>query len=120
MTDMADDQAATQAATQAGQAVPQPASVIRTPSTAEQTRPAPAPAADSPEGRVAAARTVLAEAEAALPWQPGTIGVKVEPPHSEFHFGGVSLYEDFRPVNELMLPHVQQAADAAGVKLTTE
>jgi hypothetical protein len=112
MTDMADEQAGSQAA--------QAADVIRPPSTADQTRPAPAPADDSPEGRVAAARAALAEAEAALPRQPGTVNVKVEPPHSEFHFGGISLYGDYTPVSESMLSHVQQAADAAGVKLTTE
>jgi hypothetical protein len=94
--------------------------VIRPPATADQTRPAPPPADDSPEGRVARARAELAEAEAALPKQAGMTNVKVEEPHSEFHFGGVSLYGDFGPVNDLLLPHVQQAADAAGVKLTTE
>lgn len=114
---MADD---TQAGTQPGQAVPQPASFIRPPSSADQTRPAPAPADDSPEGRVARARAELAEAEAALPHSPDMVRVKVEPPHTEFHFGGVSLYGDYTSVNALHLPNVQQAADAAGVKLTTE
>jgi hypothetical protein len=115
MTDMADEQADSQAGT-----VPEAVDVIRPPSTADQARPAPAPADDSPEGRVARARAELAEAEAALPRQPGTVNVKVEPPHSEFHFGGISLYGDYTPVSESMLSHVQQAADAAGVKLTTE
>lgn len=65
-------------------------------------------------------RAELSDAEQALPKQPGTVMVKVEEPHSEFHFGGVSLCGDFTPVNALLLPHVQQAADSAGVKLTTE
>jgi hypothetical protein len=117
MTDMADEQAASQAGTQA---VPQAADMIRPPSTAAAARPAPPPADDSPEGRVQRARAELAEAEAALPKQTGVTNVKVEPPHAEFHFGGSSVYSDFGPVNDLLLPHVQQAADAAGVKLTTE
>jgi hypothetical protein len=116
MTDMA-EQAGTEAGTQV---VPQAASVIRPPATAEQTRPAPPPADDSPEARVQRARAELAEAEAALPKQTGMTNVRVEPPHAEFHFGGSSVYSDFGPVNDLLLPHVQQAADAAGVKLTTE
>lgn len=110
---MADEQTGTQA-------VPQPASVIRPPATAEQTVPAPAPADDSPEAKVARLRGELADAEAALPRRPGTIGVRVEPPHSEFHFGGVVVGNDFTPVNELQVPSLQQAAARSGVELTTE
>jgi hypothetical protein len=116
MTDMA-EQAESQPGTQT---VPQAADMIRPPSTADQTRPAPPPSDDSPEARVQRARAELAEAEAALPRQAGMTNVKVLPPHSEFHFGGSSVYSDFGPVNDLLLPHVQQAADAAGVKLITE
>ena len=108
---MADEQTGTQA-------VPQPASVIRPPATAEQT--VPAPADDSPEAKVARLRGELAEAEAALPRKPGTVPVKVGPPHSEFHFGGVSVGNDFTPVNESQLASLQQAAARSGVELITE
>lgn len=109
---MADEQAGSQAE---GQAVPQPADVIRT-ATAAQAKPAE----EDPRAEAAALRARAAEIEAGLPAPEGTTRVKVESPHSEFSFGGVVIGPEYTPVSDLLLPGVQQAADAAGVKLTTE
>jgi hypothetical protein len=116
---MADD---TQAGSQAGtpqQAVPQPASVIRPPATAEQARPAPPSDDSDPRARAAALRREAAAIEASL-GGPATVNVKVGPPHSELHFGGIYVGNDFTPVPMNRLAALQQAADSAGVNLITE
>jgi len=105
---------------QAGQAVPQPASVVRTPSTAEQTRPAPPGDDSNPLARAAALRREVARLEQAAGEGPATINVKIEPPHSELHFGGTYVGNEFVPVPRSRLSAIQQAADNAGVTLTTE
>ena len=105
---------------QTGQAVPQPASVIRTPSTAEETRPAPPSDDSNPIARAAALRREAARLEQEAGAGTPTINVKIEPPHSELHFGGTFVGNDFVPVPRSRLAAIQQAADNAGVTLTTE
>lgn len=116
---MADEQTGTQAGTQPGQAVPQPADVIRPPSTAAQTAPKVV-APDDPRQQIAALRAEADRLEETLPKTPGTVRVKVMPPHAEFHFGGVVVGSEFTPVNELQLSSLQQAASRSGVELATE
>lgn len=112
---MADQtQAAPQA--QAGQVVPQPVSAIRPPATAAEARPTGDP---DPRAEAAALRRRAAEIEASL-GGPATINVKIEPPHSELHFGGIYVGNEFVPVPRTRLASLQQAADNAGVTLTTE
>jgi hypothetical protein len=100
------------------QNVPQPTTMIRPPATAEETRPAP-PGTEDPRARAAALRREAAELEASA-GGPATINVKIEPPHSELHFGGTFVGNDFVPVPRTRLAAIQQAADNAGVTLVTE
>lgn len=101
------------------QTVPQPASVIRPPATAEETRPAPPSDDSNPLARAAALRREAAAIEEAA-GGPAMINVKVEPPHSEMHFGGLWVGNEFTPVPRTRLAALQQAADDAQVTLVTE
>jgi hypothetical protein len=105
---------------QQGQAVPQPQAVIRPPATAAQARPAPLPEEESPRAKAARLRREAAEIERSLPQVEGTVRVRVNLPHSEFHFGGVHIGNEFVPVNAALLADVMQAADNSGVELITE
>lgn len=102
------------------QETPKPADVIRPPATAEQAAPSVLADKESPVERAARLRRELAEAEASLPAPEGTTRVKVEPPHDGLHFGGISVGNEFVPVNTHQLSDLQAAAESAGVKLTTE
>lgn len=94
---------------------PQPAPAIR-PATGQAQ---PADSGD-PRARAAALRAEAARIEAALEG-PGTVNVKVAPPHSEMRFGGYTLTADYpTPVPASRLPDIQQAAGQAGVTLITE
>lgn len=96
-------------------AVPQPAPMIR-PGTGSQP---PADTAD-PRARAAALRAEAAALEASLEG-PGTVNVKVGPPHSQMLFGGFNLSADWpTPVPAARLADLRQAADRAGVQLITE
>jgi hypothetical protein len=119
---MADDQQPQAAADQPvpGKVQPQPADMIRPPATAEAARPAQPEAKEEPRDKAARLRREAAEIEAGLPAPDDTVRVKVEEPHIQFEFGGTVIGNEFVPVHTMRLTEVQQAADAAGVKLTTE
>jgi hypothetical protein len=87
----------------------------------------PTPAADAPktapptpQERVDQLRAELAKAEAALPRDPQTTLVRVEPPITLFCFGGAALDALPRAVPNSRMPALMQAAADAGVTLTTE
>ena len=73
--------------------------------------------APAPQDRVEALRAQLAEAEAALPPEPGTIRLRVMPPHDSFTRGAVTVGRDFTPVPAGAVPELTAAADDAGVTL---
>jgi hypothetical protein len=86
--------------------------------------PAPAgkqpPAAAAPDAareRVGKLRAQLAEAEAALPAEPGTVRLRVTEPHDSFTVGGVSVGTDPTPVPAHAVPQLMTAAGEAGVTL---
>jgi hypothetical protein len=93
--------------------------MIRPPATAEEARPAPPSDDSNPLARAAALRREAAEIEASAGGPP-TINVKVEAPHESILFGGMYVGNDFVPVPRNRLSALQQAADNAGVTLTTE
>lgn len=114
--------AAVGAVAQAGgvQKVPvEPVSSIRPPATVEQARPAPP--GDEPDP-LARARALRAEADELVrsAGHVATVRVKLEPPHTELHFGGLFVGEDFGPVPVNRLADLEQAARNAGATLTTE
>jgi len=81
------------------------------------------PAVEQPDDPAARALALRAEADkldASVPAPPGTVRIKVEPPHSEFHFGAAHIGTEFSPVPEGMVPAVMQSAIEAGVTLTPE
>jgi hypothetical protein len=85
--------------------------------------PAPAgkpPAAVPPDAareRVGKLRAQLAEAEAALPVEPGTVRLRVTEPHDSFSSGGVTVGRDPTPVPAGAVPQLMSAAGDAGVTL---
>jgi hypothetical protein len=101
-------------------AVPQPTVMIRPPATAAETRPAPPSDDSNPLARAAELRRQAAAIEAAAGQGPPTVNVKIESPHSEMHFGGLLVGNEFAPVPRDRLAALQQAADNAGVTLITE
>lgn len=54
--------------------------------------------------------------------QPGQVmaRVKVEPPHSELHYAGMVVGQDFTEVPQQQLGTLYEAAASAGVTLTQE
>lgn len=102
------------------QVTPQPADVVRPPATTAQAAPAAREPEESPADKAARLRREAAEIEASLPAPEGTARVRVEPPHDGLHFGGISVGNEFVPVNVYQLSGLQAAAESAGVKLTTE
>jgi hypothetical protein len=110
---MADETPASPAAEQ--KAVPSPAPVLR------PAPDSPVPPESDADKRARAAE--LRREAAALDALAGgirTVNVKVEPPHSELHFGGLSVGNDFTPIPADRLASLQGAASNAGVELTTE
>lgn len=101
------------------QNVPQPTSMIRPPATAEETRPAPPGDDTNAAARIRALRQEADKLEAGL-HGPATVKVKVELPHSELHFGGLFVDNEFTPVPLERLASLQQAAENAQVTLTVE
>jgi hypothetical protein len=63
------------------------------PSAAGKDAPKPA-APESPQDRADRLREQLAEAEAALPPAPGTVRLRVMPPHDSFTFAGHTVGKD--------------------------
>lgn len=84
--------------------------------TAGKQPPAP-PAGDDPRERAAKLRAELAMAEAALPPPPGTVRVRVMPPHDSFTVAGLTVGADFTPVPAGALTGLMSAAGDAGVTL---
>lgn len=74
------------------------------------------PEAD-PRERAERLRAELAAAEAALPPPPGTVRVRVRPPHDTFTLGGVTVGPGFTPVPAGALTGLMSAAGDAGVTL---
>lgn len=68
-------------------------------------------------GRVEKLRAELALAEAALPVPPGTVRVRVMPPHDSFTLGAVTVGRDFTPVPAGALTGLLSAAADAGVTI---
>lgn len=91
----------------------------------EQPSAAPPPAGkqavpppqDTGRERIERLRAELAMAEAALPPAPGTVRVRVMPPHDTFTLGGVTVGPDFTPLPAGALPQLMTAAGDAGVTL---
>lgn len=76
-----------------------------------------APSQPDPAERVGKLRAELAVAEAALPPAPGTVRVRVAPPHDSFSVGGVTVGPDFTPVPAGALAGLLGAAADAGVTI---
>jgi hypothetical protein len=72
---------------------------------------------ESPGDAVARLRAELAMATAALPPEPGTVRVRVMPPHDSFTVGGVTVGEDPTPVPAHALSQLMTAATDAGVTI---
>jgi len=94
---------------------------------AQAPGPAP-PAAPSPESPTAEGLSVseqtelgqlLAKRDAAAAGA-GASSLKVEPPHSAFSYGGVTVASEFTDVPALMAAAVVEAAAEAGVTITQE
>jgi len=89
-----------------------------------ETPAAPPPAAKQPAAppqdareQAAALRAQLAEAEAALPPEPGTVRLRVTAPHDSFTVAGVTVGRDPVPVPAGAVPQLMTAAGDAGVTL---
>lgn len=78
----------------------------------------PAQPQPAPEKRVEKLRAELAEAQAAIPPEPGTVRVKTEPPHSGFTVAGVTVSDSWTDVPAGWMPTLTRAAREAGVTLT--
>jgi len=76
----------------------------------------PAPQ-DAARERVGKLRAQLLEAEAALPVEPGTVRLKVMPPHDSFTVGGFTVGKDPVPVPANATERLMSAAADAGVTL---
>ena len=77
----------------------------------------PAPEQPSPQERAEKLRAELAEAEAAIPPAPGTVRLRVKPPHSSFTVAGFTVGTDPTSVPARAVPQLTGAAAAAGVTL---
>jgi hypothetical protein len=75
------------------------------------------PPGDDPRERAEKLRAELAMAEAALPAPPGTVRVRVMPPHDSFTLAGVTVGPDFTPVPAGALTGLMSAAADAGVTI---
>jgi hypothetical protein len=80
-------------------------------------QPPDATAQDDPRERAEKLRAELAMAEAALPVPPGTVRVRVLPPHDTFTLAGVTVGPDFTPVPAGALTGLLSAAADAGVTI---
>lgn len=78
--------------------------------------PAPSPE-DAARERVGKLRAQLAEAQAALPPEPGTVRLRVVRPHDSFTVGGVTVGADLTPVPAGAVPQLMTAAADAGVTI---
>jgi hypothetical protein len=89
---------------------------------AEAKAPAqpPVPQTDPRDAELAKLRQQVAELQAAAPAEPGAgeVAIKVEEPHSEFHFGNLRLSREFRAVPARLAAEIHSAAHEAGVRLT--
>jgi len=77
----------------------------------------PAAPQDAARERIGKLRAQLTEAEAALPPEPGTVRVRVLPPHDSFTLGSVTVGEDLTAVPVHALSQLMSAAGDAGVTL---
>lgn len=100
-------------------AVPEPAPPFRYP-TAEQAAPDTGPGETDPRAKAAALRKEAAQLESGLTAVPGTVQVKVAPPHALFEFAELAVSSDFTPVPAGRLATLEQAAANSGVTLITE
>jgi hypothetical protein len=76
-----------------------------------------ATAQDATRDRIGKLRAQLLEAEAALPPEPGTVRLKVMPPHDSFTVGGFTVGKDPAPVPAGATERLMSAAADAGVTI---
>jgi len=76
-----------------------------------------APAQPGPEERAEKLRAELAEAEAAIPAAPGTVRLRVKPPHDSFTVAGVTVGSAPTSVPARAVARLTGAAAKAGVTL---
>lgn len=89
--------------------------------TEQQAEPGSQAESQDPLAVAAALRAEAAAIEASVPPAPGTSRWRVEPPHTGFSFGSISLSGgEYRPVPDVLLASVLQAAAEAGVTLTAQ
>lgn len=88
------------------------------PAAAPAAQP-PVPAQDPRDAEIAKLRQQVASLQTA-PVVPGDddVEIKVEEPHSEFHFGNVRLGREFTAVPARLAAAIHSAAHEAGVLLT--
>jgi hypothetical protein len=67
--------------------------------------------------RIGKLRAQLLEAEAALPQDPGTVRLKVMPPHDSFTVGGFTIGKDPVPVPAGATERLMSAAADSGVTI---
>lgn len=74
------------------------------------------------EDQLAKAQAQLAARSAPPPGEatPGTVRLKVEEPHAEMHYGGITVGADWTEVPAAQAAALHQAAADAGVTLTEE
>jgi hypothetical protein len=90
----------------------------------DQETPPPAPPAvklpaapPDPQERVDALRAELTQAQAAIPPSPGTVRLRVLPPHDSFTVAGISVGEDPTEVPAGAVVRLMSAAADAGVTI---
>jgi hypothetical protein len=80
-------------------------------------QPPAVPPQDAARDRIGKLRAQLLEAEAALPVEPGTVRLKVMPPHDSFTVGGFTVGRDPVPVPASATERLMSAAADAGVTI---
>jgi hypothetical protein len=91
------------------------------PTEAKAPTQPPVPQTDPRDAELARLRQQVNELQAAAePAEPGDdeVAIKVEEPHSEFHFGNLHLSREFRAVPVRLAAEIHNAAAEAGVRLT--
>lgn len=92
------------------------------PDTQPESQPAKVASAvpEDPRAKAARLRAEAAAIEASLPAGPGTVKVKVAPPHHYFSFGAARLGPEYSEIPAAALAGVMQSAAEAGVTLTIQ
>jgi hypothetical protein len=81
----------------------------------------PQAAPEDPYGLARELRAQAAAIEAAAPPSDEWVSLRVEPPHTSFGYGGVTVDADWTPVHRSLVPGVlSSAANTPGVTVTQE